>query len=120
VHVLVDEHLLVSLDAAAHEAHQVRVLQLGDQLDLRLEFHQALHGARREPLDPDLGSVGQLTLLHRTEAALAELVLVKEVGGGVGDLVQLVQRELGVALLHLPELEHLLQFHGHGRHADPP
>ena len=62
VHILVDEHLLVGLHAAPQQAHQVGVLQLGDQLDLRLELHQTLHRHRRQPLDRDLQAAGQLTL----------------------------------------------------------
>jgi hypothetical protein len=39
------------------------VLQLGDQLDLRLELHQTLHRHRGQPLDRDLQAAGQLTLI---------------------------------------------------------
>ena len=53
-------------------------------------------------------------LVDGSEAALAELVVVGEVVGGVGDLVEVVERELGVGLLDPPELEHLLHLHGHG------
>ena len=59
-------------------------------------------------------------LVDGPEAALAELVVVGEVVGGVGDLVEVVERELGVALLDPPELEHLLHLHGHGGHAHRP
>ena len=61
-HVLVDEHLLLILDAATHQADQVGVLQLGDQLDLVLELLEPLPGMRRQPLHRDLGAVRQLPL----------------------------------------------------------
>ena len=64
-HVLVDEHLLLILDAATHQADQVGVLQLGDQLDLVLELLQPLPGVRRQPLHRDLGAVRQLPLQQR-------------------------------------------------------
>jgi len=47
-------------------------------------------------------------------------VVVGEVVGGVGDLVEVEDGELGVALLDPPELEHLLHLHGHGGHAHRP
>jgi len=62
VHVLVDEHLLVGLHAAAQQPDEVGVLQLGDELNLRLELHEALHRARRQALDGDLQPAGQLAL----------------------------------------------------------
>ena len=62
MHVLVDEQLLLILDAAADESDQVGVLQLGDQLDLILELLQPLPGMRRQPLHRDLGAVRQLAL----------------------------------------------------------
>jgi hypothetical protein len=73
-HVLVDEHLLFLLHAAAQQAHQVGVLQLGDQLDLVLELLQALPGVRRQPLHRDLRAVRQLPLQPdriRSQSAIA-------------------------------------------------
>jgi hypothetical protein len=87
--VLVHQQLLL-LDAAAQEADQVRVLQLGDQLDLVLELLQALPGVRR------------------AETASAELVLVGEVPRHGGQLREVVERELGAALLDPPQLQRLL------------
>ena len=122
-HVLVDEQLLLLLDAAPHQADQVGVLQLGDQLDLVLELLEPLPGMRRQPLHRDLGTVRQLPLQQITsesamsahmpmealepdtkmssarlvdgaEAAFAEPVLVGEVPGGGCQLGEVVEREL--------------------------
>lgn len=41
--VLVDEHLFTLLVAEANEADQVAVVHPGQQLDLVLELHSALH-----------------------------------------------------------------------------
>lgn len=65
VHVLVYEHLLLGLDAAAQEPDEVSVLELCDQLDLGLELHQPLHRARRQPLDRNLKPATQFALEHK-------------------------------------------------------
>jgi len=119
VHVLVDEHLLLGQHAAAQQPDKIGVLQLGDELNFRLELHEVHHRARRQALDRDLQPAGQHALVDGSEAALAELVVVGEVVGGVGDLVEVVEQELGVSLLDPPELEHLLHLHGHGGHTHP-
>ena len=62
MHVLVDEHLLLGLHAAAQQPDKVGVLQLGDGLNLRLELHQALHRARRQALDRDPQPAGEHAL----------------------------------------------------------
>ena len=50
------------MHAAAQQPDEVGVLQLGDELNLRLELHEALHRARRQALDGDLQPAGQLAL----------------------------------------------------------
>ena len=50
VHVLVQEHPLVLVDAAAEQPDEVPVLELGDQLHLVLELHRPLHRSPGQPL----------------------------------------------------------------------
>ena len=136
-HVLVCEQLLFLLDAASDEANQVGVLQLGDQLDLVLELLQPLPGVRRQSLHRDLGAVRQLPLQpNRSESAMAaylssiierpgmiatlarlvdgaesasaEQVVVGEAARRGRQLGEVVQRELGAALLDPPQLQRVL------------
>ena len=46
-HVLVDEYPVREVDAAAEQAYEVAVLQLGDQVHLVLELFHALHSVLR-------------------------------------------------------------------------
>ena len=50
LHVLVHQHPLLSMDAAAQEPDEVHMLQLGDEHDLVLELVQALRRVLGQPL----------------------------------------------------------------------
>jgi len=85
-HVLVDEHPLGAVDAAAEEADQVPVLQLGDQDHLVHELVQALRRViRRELLHSNLLPVRQLPLVNFAESASADNVFSAEPVGGCSD-----------------------------------
>lgn len=62
MHVLVDEDPLVAIDAAAEKPDEIPVLELGNQLDLVLEFAEPLDRRLGEPLHGDFLSIRQLTL----------------------------------------------------------
>lgn len=62
VHVLVQEHPLVLVYAAAEQPDEVPVLELGDQLHLVLELHRPLHRPPGQPLDGYFLPILQLSL----------------------------------------------------------
>ena len=62
MHVLVDQHPLRPVDAAAQKPDEVPVLQLGYQLHLVLELPEPLRGPPRQPLQGDVLPIVQLPL----------------------------------------------------------
>jgi hypothetical protein len=107
--VLVDEDLLVLVQAEAHEAHHVLVVHPGEELDLRPELEAPLQRPLLRPLHRHQLPARQRAPVNLPVPAVPDVVRLGEV---VGHLPQLVEAEharaaelgdgAGTGALHVP------------------
>ena len=75
MHVLVDQHPLRTVDAAAEKPDEVPVLELGYQLHLVLEFPEPLRRPPRQPLHRYVLPIPKLALRRQSISIAIKLVI---------------------------------------------
>lgn len=88
---LVDEQPVVLHDAVAHQGNQMAMVNAADDLHFGSELPFSLSTPDLELLHRDLPPVRQRALVHRSEPALADVIVARE---PTGYAHQLVVREL--------------------------